>query len=186
MSKVIECFFLEPIEEVNIVLRRYRFTEGEQAHYHDAEVFVRREPKTKDYSGYEIDSDKTHPLWPKHCECGYVFQDEDRWQTLARSLYKRSDTGELTTLGQAPVGAMWDAPWYSDVFKKNKDGKVLVLRTPGGDWIIDGPSSNGNGWTRTGVPPKITANPSIGMGKPKGKGDWDYHGWLRNGQLVEC
>jgi hypothetical protein len=79
---------------------------------------------------------------------------------------------------------MWDAWWYSDKHK-GPDGKCLVVRTPGGDWIVDAKAIDGNGWTRTGTPPKVTANPSIGIGHEEGK-PWTYHGWLRDGHLVEC
>ena len=44
---------------------------------------------------------------------------------------------------------------------------------------------DGKGWTRTGTPPKVTANPSIGLGKVDG-GGWAYHGWLTNGFLIEA
>ena len=50
-----------------------------------------------------------------------------------------------------------------------------MLKTPGGDWILDAISSQGNFWTREGEPPNITAHPSIITG--------NYHGWLKNGIL---
>lgn len=86
-----------------------------------------------------------------------------------------------TTLSEAPVGAMWTADWYDF---KGPDGHCLVVRTPGGDWIVDGPSMNndgsrGNPWQRSGEIPKVTANPSIHI---PGK----YHGWLREGFLESC
>jgi hypothetical protein len=75
---------------------------------------------------------------------------------------------------------MYDAYWMKDFsdYKKRSDGIMLCVKTPGGDWIVDGPSNNGNGWERTGTVPKITATPSILMAR--------YHGWLRDGWLVEC
>jgi hypothetical protein len=60
------------------------------------------------------------------------------------------------------------------------------LRTPGGDWIIDYPCEDGKGWQRTGEPPNITANPSIGIGRNDQGQKWKYHGWLKDGYLVEC
>lgn len=61
------------------------------------------------------------------------------------------------------------------------DGKTLILRTPGGDWSIDGPSFRngepcGMGWSRTGTPPVITVTPSIVLPT--------FHGWLREGLLT--
>jgi hypothetical protein len=67
-------------------------------------------------------------------------------------LYRRSDTGELVTLGDAPVGAMWDAHWmaHGDV-RTGPDGITLAIRTPGGDWLVDSEASN---CTRTQWGPK--------------------------------
>lgn len=89
---------------------------------------------------------------------------------------------------QAPVGAMWDCDWYRGAkhengtqYDRNPDGLILAVRTPGGDWVIDGPSFSDRKetgmWTRSGTAPNITATPSILMPK--------YHGWLRDGYLVE-
>jgi hypothetical protein len=83
----------------------------------------------------------------------------------------------------APVGAMWDSPRWHDceAFHKGDDGMVLTVRTPGGDWTIDAPSSKGGYWSRSGVAPRITASPSILI-----QTDKTYHGWLRDGWLEEC
>jgi len=85
----------------------------------------------------------------------------------------------------APVGAMWDADWLHGLHEsnglqcdRNEDGKVLILRCPGGDWCIDGASNTGGSWSRCGVAPKLTVTPSI---LQRGK----YHGWLRDGFLAE-
>lgn len=90
----------------------------------------------------------------------------------------------------APPGAMWDADWYEGSklkdgrpYNRNPDGVTLCVRTPGGDWIVDGPSFSCRvevgSWSRSGTLPNVTATPSIHI---PGK----YHGWLRDGQLVEC
>ena len=108
----------------------------------------------------------------------YLFQPGDAWQHNLKRLFT-SDSGLLTTLENSPVGAMWYADdWYPDPWI-GPDGKCLVVRTPGGDWIVDGPSSTGGFWTRTGTVPKVTANPSIHF-------PGQYHGWLRDGFLTEC
>jgi hypothetical protein len=94
-------------------------------------------------------------------------------------MYRRVDTGELHILGAAPVGAMWYASWLVGLEKYDRgSGEVLVVRTPGGDWVVDGPSNTGGHWTRTGVPPEVTASPSIICG--------DYHGFLVKGFLEKC
>ena len=89
------------------------------------------------------------------------------------------DSGEVVK--SAPVGSMWNADWYKDSgLKPGPDGMWLIIKTPGGDWFVDGPSNNGNGWTREGAAPNITARPSILTANNQ------YHGWLTNGQLTEC
>ena len=64
----------------------------------------------------------------------------------------------------APAGAMWFAAGFG-----------LVVRTPGGDWMVD---SGGGHWTRSGKPPCITVEPTVLIGS--------YHGRLREGFLEEC
>lgn len=77
---------------------------------------------------------------------------------------------------RAPAGAMY--------FTRSGG---LVVRTPGGDWHVDGPSKNGGRWTRSGEPPNVTANPSILQQNPSVYcGTREYHGFLRNGVLEEC
>lgn len=185
MSRRIRCFFLTPVEKSNVILRRYRSSDKEKCPgpfgYCTTGVVIEVIDKVSNYFRIVPDEMKSDPRWPKACEhCGYIFQPEDHWQWGDRQLYERSDTKELIELNGAPVGAMWNADWLagSHKIKSRPDGLILCVKTPGGDWVIDGGSSNGNGWERTGTPPDITANPSIVCGK--------YHGWLRNGWLEEC
>ena len=196
----IRCFWLEPSQLAELSLRRFRYSEGylknedgkpdyskKDPNYYkckdgwgcDASVVIGQIPYTRDQG--LIDHDRTDPKWPTACtKCGRTFETDDQWQRNEHQLFTRSDNNELVTIRNAPPGAMWDAHWYKDFqgYKKRPDGLMLCLKTPGGDWVIDGPSSNGNGWERSGKPPDVTANPSIICGK--------YHGWLRNGWLEEC
>lgn len=87
-----------------------------------------------------------------------------------------TDAGEV--IPSAPVGSMWNADWFAETNQKpGPDGMWLIVKTPGGDWFIDGPSNNGNGWTREGTAPNITAHPSIETANKK------YHGFLTAGKL---
>lgn len=78
---------------------------------------------------------------------------------------------------------MYWADWYARMgrtcerLKANGNGPHLIVVTPDGEWDIDSIASNGPGWDRSGDPPNITANPSIICGT--------YHGWLRDGKLIE-
>lgn len=191
MGSVIQCFFLEPSDAVEESLRRFVFYRGENPitcvggkGYHDAEVVIGTQPWTPDAVSAD-DFDHKDPRWPQVCACGYRFMPDDAWQHNMTRLYVRKDTGERMTLSAASPGAMWYADWFPDELKRAPDGRVLILKTPGGDWNVDAKSTNGDGWTRTGTPPNVTANPSILIGK-RADGSWHYHGWLRDGKLVEC
>jgi len=75
--------------------------------------------------------------------------------------------------------AFYLAPEY---LKDNrKDRPPLMLALPGGaHWLIDGNASGAkSGWTVSGIPPKITARPSILV-------EGCYHGFLTDGVLKSC
>lgn len=189
------CFLLEPAPRAARWLRRFLSadTDGirlcEPNGYHEAMVRIEdAEVIPTERGGICIDP-LTHPEddphWPARCDrCGYEFDPREVRQLFYQQIYRTPDGLEVTIHGascpgilSAPVGSMWYADWYADVWR-GPDGRCLVVRTPGGDWIIDGPSSNGPGWMRHGEAPNITVTPSISIGS--------YHGWLRNGVLVDA
>lgn len=125
--------------------------------------------------------------WPEKCErCPYVFQEDDVYQRFLERQYKRPDLPELKGLRYWPPGAVYRASWFEgrDSAWSGPDGQCWAVRLPipdmVWDWIIDGPATGGGRWTRTGVAPRFTVTPSIGAGDPR-----LYHGWLRDGVLVE-
>lgn len=118
----------------------------------------------------------------------HIFLSDDGRKFHLGNIIVTLENGE--ELLPAPIGAMWDGDWFKDCsldsglkYDRNADGIVLIVRTPGGDWVIDGPSfENGKEsgfWTRTGKVPNITVTPSINI---VGK----YHGFLKNGYLESC
>lgn len=192
MSKsTIQCFFMEPTDQGERFLRRFvaSKTSGPctKKSYHDHEVVIGRvlfpDPDPEVDGTYLEGFADDDPRWPTTCSCGHVFSEEDTRQAHVSRLYKRVDTGELMRLSKAPSGAMWYADWYivTASRKRGPDGHFLVLRTPGGDWHVDGPSSAGGYWGRSGTPPNVTATPSINI-----TGATKYHGWLKDGKLVKC
>jgi len=192
----IRCFSLEPTHQVELSLRRYRGSDRDKCAasgygYHNASVIVERTSisalrdrgrpmKENRKPANAIDTiPRNNPRWPQICPCGYQFANHDKWQCNAVPLFRRSDNGELVTLAGAPAGAMWNAEWIDC---KGPDGISLVVRTPGGDWPIDGPSykngkiHNKHGWTRSGAIPAITVDRELVI---PGK----YRGFLRGGWL---
>jgi hypothetical protein len=192
----IQCFMLEPTTRTERKLRRFRgSSDGEPKcpsgwGYHNGHTAFGEGTYHYETDG---DGDKTirwdddhedpphdDPRWPIKCDdCPYVFVPEDHWQVFREVIYVRKDTGATMTLRDCPPGAMWDAFWYPE---KGSDGRSLCVSLPPGGgldyWCIDAPSKGGGGWTRSGEPPIVTANPSILTPR--------YHGFLRAGWLESC
>jgi hypothetical protein len=131
-----------------------------QYSYHNARVSIgtRRARWTKEdpelhrrrYIRSPAPLHRSDPRWPKRCVCGYRFKATDEWQTNGELLYRGAPDGKLYTLRDAPVGAAWDASWMTEPWQ-GPDGIALVVKTPGGDWTVDGEASN---CTRTQWGPK--------------------------------
>lgn len=198
----VDCFMLHATDVAYRWLRRYVPSDkGKCADggYHNAlsEMIGETPMVPGQYGGKGIEPlswPRDDPRWPTKCEgCGYEFTPDDQWQLFYREKMRGPD-GALYSLSyrdhpgvpRAPAGAMWFADWMPN--EKGPDGRCLVLRCPANpdgsgvaDWMVDGPSTNGNGWTRTGVPPKVTARPSIFVHMPNG-----FHGWLTDGVITSC
>lgn len=120
--------------------------------YHDAIAYIGETPMTKSEADefghmhrvYPDEPKVPHddPRWPRHCGCGYAFQDSDEWQVWTEAIYRRGDTGADTTLRDAAPGAMWNA-WWMGKHHSGPDGRSIVVKLPNGnDWMIDGIASN--------------------------------------------
>lgn len=187
------CFMLVATDRVRRSLRRYCSRVGNQCgdrpyRYHNAQAFYDEaivpigQTIELNVSDYRV---LPSPTFPTSCEaCGYQFADDDARQLFCDRIYVRADDPSVSVvIRDAPVGAMW---WNEHMGDRHLSPKArarggkqhLCVMTPGGEWDIDAPSNNGDGWDRTGEPPRITANPSILMPR--------YHGWLRDGVLVSC
>lgn len=230
-----KCFWLEPVDPPmeRFWLRRYRSSLREdepcpkmpgQYSYHQAMTLVGDGPahyEDRTYSGtekaYKVLVEDMQPpprddsRWPTLCICSFPFTPDDAWQLFSRQLYRRTDTGEVMTVEEAPVGALWNAWWMADVAGKhavkdgvevggwlfaNPDGLVIMCKTPGGEWCIDSrannctmPNDNNHHcWVRHGTPPdlhvdKNGATCQAGAGSIQCRG---YHGFLHNGHLTDC
>lgn len=149
----VTCFWLAPAGSARIGLRRYN-GEGscprKPGAYHDWTVFLGEAPLRRVTDGERSHWAKAEyeypphddPRWPVSCPCGYQFSPDDEWQQWQEALYRPVPAGELTTIRDAPDGAMWDAWWMPEPYR-GPDGRSLVVKCPGGsEWMIDGRASN--------------------------------------------
>lgn len=205
----VKCFWLEPTGDVQLSLRRYISEEdrGPCPHGDYCQAMI---PFSREKMRLKEEPDGWHTLesyddlkpadddsrWPLACSrCGRDFKDGATRQLFQAEVYKRSDTGEEVTVrgygGIELAGALYDGWWLHGrkvVDKQGRtrgytgeDGIALIAICPnGGAWQVDGPSGNGNGWTRTGDPRKpetLSVTPSIVAG--------DYHGFLTGGSFTD-
>jgi len=211
----IPCFFLHETGTQRLSLRRFRFSgpcPGD-ASYHNAMVPIAEVPiESQEHNGRRCMGSpsfekpaKDDPRWPTHCSCGYEFADTDEWQLFNEALYRRSDTGELVTLRDAPAGALWYAFWRVGDLAPTPDGNIVMCKTPGGDWCIDDRASNctrpddnvHHCWVRHGSPEDPLG---LNSGQPfhvdkngdtcsAGAGSiicGNYHGFLHGGYLTQA
>jgi hypothetical protein len=185
------CVLLVETDQASLALRRFSYeacaAKPHGMNFHDARTYIGVTPiivsERKTWDVEVAQPPQTDPRWPIQCVCGYVFQEGDTWQLSKNRLYARQDTGALLTLHEVDPGMMWETPWFADEWH-GPDGRCYTMALPGhGEWTIDGPSSNGQGWTRSGEPPKLTVTPSIlSHGSSTRKG---YHGFLTDGVLTD-
>src|SRR5687768_3988839 len=146
----IKVFWVAPLEDrVRVALRRFSFSNDhkctERAWGCDAEFVIIDNTSKSSWPDSSGDSPEVvphnDPRWPKLCEsCSRAFTDQDEYQLNIRQLFGTAD-GRVFTLQDAPVGAMWNASWMSE-WHHGPDGICLVVRTPGGDWMVDSEASN--------------------------------------------
>jgi hypothetical protein len=206
MADRFKCFLLVPTGRIEVYLRRY--LSGSQCQgpmgYHDAMTRIEDAPDHPQerangdvIPGWIEDKPRDDPRWPVTCTCGFAFPESAAWQTFQQMIWRREDTGEEFTLRDAPIGAMWDASWWHGHPQwVGADGRCLIVRTPGGDWMIDSRCSNctmpddnvHKCWVRHGEPPNITVDKN-GNTCSAGAGSilcGSYHGFLREGYLDPC
>jgi len=218
------CFLLTPVAKIRVWARRYNagtpnccpLHPGEYSYHQNMNLigdfdYPHVWGKSEDWIefGESIRPPAIDPIWPTHCKCGAPITDDLRGcekggQMFIHRLHSRSDGGALTTLQEAPAGAMWYAWWYdhrtddSGLYGWDWDNQTeppLMCMTPANrEWNIDGRASNctlpnertHRCWVRHGTPPQITVDKqghtcSAGAGSII-SGNW--HGFLQNGQLV--
>lgn len=205
----VKCFLVEPTHLARAFLRCYisgSSCPGEHGYHNamvpigdldgliDPEGFL-HSPRASDYA--------SDGRWPEQCDCGWPFGSgptlawiekagrldgiaddvEGRtWQVFVDRLWRNPESGVVGTLTDHGAGAMFDAFWMGASYA-GPDGHHWSLILPPGRgnvdvWSMFGPASNGGGWEISGEAPMLTASPSIQSGS--------YHGFLRNGVLVDA
>lgn len=207
MSRI-KCFWIEPTQRVARYLRCYisqSVCSECEGQYHNVMVRIEDDDavtetrhghvSTRPARGTEPPDDWR---WPQHCLCGVPFGAANR-QLFYDRIYFNPETGEEWPLRDVPVGAVWDAFWNHDwPMVCGPDGMSLNVRTPGGDWCIDGRANNctmpednvHKCWIRHGSPKDGTLHvDKNGHTCAAGAGSIampHYHGFLHNGYLVDC
>lgn len=197
---VIKCFFIKPNGKASRWLRRYSSADGNpcpiNGSYHNAQVPIEDSLDAENRSDEPIIREMYADQWPTKCDCGYVFTTEDPKQLFSQNQYV-DEAGRVMTLQSAPAGAMWDAVWFNKMpAYTGPDGICLVVKTPAGEWMVDGRASNctmpednvHKCWVRHGVPPNITVSKdgntcAAGAGSILIK---EYHAMLQEGELRQC
>ena len=199
----IKCFLIEKTNDTFRFLRRYASGSecpAEGYSWHDAEIPIEDGIGDADQTRGGADDilliKELKDQFPEKCKCGYEFKETDIWQIFRERKY-RDERGNFYTLNNAQVGAIWRATWYEDMPSMcGLDGKAYMVKTPGGDWHIDGQASNCTKpednvhkcWCRHGEAPNFTVDKNGNTCNAGGgsilKGN--YHGFLRNGYLINC
>jgi hypothetical protein len=205
----IKCFFIEPTSQLSVRLiidgprtEKCPLSKGwEGQHSAESEPFrvtLDMGPGEHDWALLDSLVPETDPRYPKQCECGYVFSEDAYRGRVTSRVHRNAETGEeYDAPDSAPVGAMWDAYWMPESPEfRGPDGRSLTVKTPGGDWNIDSRASNctmpddkvHKCWVRHGEVPNITVDKA---GETCGAGAGSilcgsYHGFLINGELVQC
>lgn len=201
----IECFLLLPTSRVWRSLRRYSKHDARckgNGSFHNAHFKLGQVESLKDGTfAHDLMPcpPPADPRWPLKCDhCDYVFKRDDAYQVFEERVYVTAKGAEHS-LRKPPVGAMWNADWLPESMQGD-DGQAIMVQTPGGKWLIDGPASNCTKpddrgkypkhhrcWIRHGIPPKLTVDKQ-GVSCNAGAGSiqcGNYHGFLRHGFLTK-
>lgn len=195
----IRCYFYEDAGTVRQFLRRYsdRYCEVRKCSHDASSLLNVLDGNRSTYTSGDL-WDHNDSRWPKTCECGYSFEEDDYWQLFHNPLFLCRQTGDVASFRELPVGAMWHADWQGTYngMGIGSDGHCLMVRTPGGDWNVDSRASNctmpsdneHRCWVRHGEAPIITVDKN-GRTCQAGAGSiacGNYHGFLQNGFLTNA
>lgn len=197
----IRCYLAEETDDVRRFLRRVTVGDfhGQYRGHRAVSPVLDRvcAPRgSREEVGGQVDWPRDDPRWPTRCEsCAYEFTDDDLWLLDVERIWRRPDTGEEFHLRDAAPGAMYWAQWSN--MGGDPEAFSLCVILPGGHpWSIDGRANNCGRpddrthrcWCRHGDPPDVTVDKecdtcAAGAGSIRAG---DYHGFLRDGWLVDA
>ena len=203
---IIKTFWIEPLPLVALYLRRFCWSTNGKCQgkygYHNAKIYLKdvEAPLDRDRGPYQWP--REDPLWPRACECGYVFSDADQWQVFDDRVYRRMDNGDDFPLRLAPPGSLYVADWYdydAHSFMHGYDKLSVHCVKPHGDtWCIDQRASNctmpdddkHRCWVRHGTFGETVHVDKAGLTCAAGAGsifsgrNREWHGFLDHGYLT--
>lgn len=152
MAQRWKAFWLTEVpNRVQVSLRRLggpRVCDG-STRYCQARVTISDDADALVVKSVPVSAYRGHASWPTMCfRCGQPFHADGQWLVDTEQLYEGAPDEKRYTLRDAPIGAMWDAHWYRNAANDlnnpytGPDGLSLVVKTPGGDWLVDGEASN--------------------------------------------
>lgn len=183
----VKCFLVEDMKVARFSLRRYASgpkCSGRHG-YHTAMGAVLAELPNVLSAPADVPERpaRDHQGWPRACDCGYAFTDEDEWQVFQDALY-RGPSGDVWTRDQIPAGGVYFADWWPD---RGADGKNWAVVLPDGThWMTESKANNCDCpsdpshrcWKRSGTAPELTVKPSLQV--------HGWHGFLTDGILRSC
>ena len=173
---------------------------GGDKKYHEALIYLGDSSKNADWGFAGNQDDYAVDKWPKVCACcGIPFTDKAYRQVHYHRRYN-------TASGVPEPGDCFYAPWYHDPEDKrlycpwdncnDPRGHLMVILPNGREWDTDSRASNctmkddkqHRCWVKHGDPPDLHVD-KAGHTCQAGAGSimsGDYHGFLHNGELVNC
>lgn len=168
-----------------------------EGYYHNAHTFI------KDELGHNLSYDKGGHIggeqkdyeegqWPIKCDqCDAVPPPEAQRQVFNARLYN-------TDSGKPEPGDLWYIDWGNHYWDNDTDPHLMAKVPTGEEWDIDSRASNCGSpddrthrcWTKSGNPEDGTITVgkgghtcSAGAGSIQTK---NWHGYLRNGEWIQC
>ena len=170
-------YLLQPLPFCRRAFRRFVYSTGSKCPsprgFHDATAVIETREAFPGSELYGLSSQAFpapgDPLWPRQCDCGYVFQPGDPAQDDRMRLFAGAPDGREHIISDhdIPPGAC-----------RLGDSGSWYIRMPHGDDFSPTLNYGGHRWSMVGTPPAISISPSINC-------VGSYHGHVKDGILTD-